>query len=286
MTAMTDLDVRNGDLRLAASVFGSADRPAVLLLHGLSASRDTWEEAVRRLDDRFQVWTVDFRGHGHSDRAGSYLIADYASDAEAVIDLIGRPTVVAGHSLGAVTAGVLAQRPHPLVRAVFLEDPPWYLGLEAEWDKGLYKQIFPLLRRQQIELQEAGAPLSQWLEATSAAPSPKGGTAADHVVPRQLLCTASARARHDPRAWDTSIDQTLLAGFDPDAPMRVPATVLQADPDLGPALMAGHEDRLRATNPEVEIIRHDGATHLIHAGLESAGRFLDQLDAFVTANAT
>ncbi len=281
---MTDLDLRNGDLRLAGSVFGRAERPAVLLLHGLSGARDTWAETVDRLQDRYQVWTLDFRGHGHSDRADRYLIADYVSDAEAALDVVGRPAVVVGHSLGAVTAGALAQQPHPLVRAVFLEDPPWYLGQQSEWDKGLYKQIFPLLRAQQAEFQEAGAPLSQWLEAASSAPSPKGGVAADHIGERHLLSSASARARHDVAAWDTSIDMTLLADFDPDRPIQVPATILQADPDLGPAFMDGHEARLAATSPGVEVVRYEGATHLIHAGRETADRFLDDVDAFVTAN--
>ena len=282
---MTDLDIVNGDLRLAASVYGRADGPAVLLLHGLSNARDTWAETVDRLQDRFQVWTLDFRGHGHSDRADSYLLADYVSDAEAALAVIGRAAVVVGHSLGAVTAGALAQRPHPLLRAVFLEDPPWYLGEPSEWDKGLYKQIFPLLRAQQAEFQTAGAPLSQWLEATSSAPSPKGGVAADHILERHLLSSASARSRHDVAAWDASIDLTLLATFDPDRPIRVPATILQADPELGPALMGGHEARLATTSPEAAVVRYDGATHLIHAGKETAARFLDDVDAFVTANA-
>lgn len=282
---MTHLTIRNGDLRLAASVVGRAEHPAVLLLHGLSGSRDTWAETVDRLQDRFQVWTLDFRGHGHSDRAGSYLIADYVSDAEAALSVVGRPAVVVGHSLGAVTAGVLAQQPHPMARAVFMEDPPWYLGQQAEWDKGLYKQIFPLLRAQQAEFQAASASLSQWLEATSSAPSPKGGVAADHIGERHLLSSASSRSRHDVAAWDASIDMTLLAGFDPDRPIEVPATIVQADPDLGPAFMDGHEVRLAGTSPGVEIVRYDGATHLIHASIETADRFLDDVDAFVTTNA-
>ena len=285
---MTDIDLYNGDLRLAASVHGESDRPAVLLLHGLSNARDTWAETVARLADRYQLWTLDFRGHGHTDRADSYGIEDYVSDAAAALAVIDRPTVVVGHSLGAATAGVLAQQPepHPLVRAVFLEDPPWYLGEQSEWDKGVYKTIFPLLRAQQAELQAARAPLAQWLEATAAAPSLKGGTAADHVLERHLLSSASARARHDVAAWDASIDMSIFVAHDPDQPFAVPATVIQADPDLGPALMDGHEDRLRATNPDITIIRYDGATHLIHASVESADRFHADLEAFLAAHAT
>lgn len=282
---MTDLDIRNGDLRLAASVYGRAEHPPVLLLHGLSNARDTWAETVDRLQDRFEVWTLDFRGHGHSDRADRYLIADYVTDAEAALEAIGRPAVVVGHSLGAVTAGALAQQPHPLVRAVLLEDPPWYLGEQAEWDRGLYKQIFPLLRAQQAEFQAAGAPLATWLVATSSAPSVKGGVAADHTEERHLLSSASARSRHDVAAWDPSIDLTLLASFEPDRPVQVPARLLQADPGLGPAFMDGHEARLAATSPNVEVLRYDGATHLIHAGKETSARFLDDVDSFVTAHA-
>lgn len=283
---MTDLDIHNGDLRLAASVFGLTKNPAVLMLHGLSGTRDTWAEAVDRLVDRFQVWTLDFRGHGHSDRADRYLLADYLSDAEAVLAVIDRPAVVVGHSLGAVTAGALAQTPHPLVRAVFLEDPPWYLGLPVEWEKGIYRSVFPVLRAQQAELQAANAPLSRWLAAVATAPSALGGTAADHTPERHLLSSASARARHDVRAWDAAIETIVFADFQPDHPIRVPATVIQADPALGPAFMDGHEARLATTSPGVEVIRYNGATHLIHAGSQTAGRFLDDLDAFVAKHAT
>ncbi|MDG2111724.1 MAG: hypothetical protein P8N02_03810 [Actinomycetota bacterium] len=86
-------------------------------------------------------------------------------------------------------------------------------------------------------------------------------------------------------AWDASIDQTLLAAHRPDDPIDVPITVIQADPGLGPAFMANHENRFRATNPQAEIIRYDGATHLIHAGIAHADRFLDELDGFVSTHA-
>ncbi len=283
---MTDLTVHNGELNLAASVFGNPDRPAVLLIHGLSGSRDTWEEAVKRLSDRFHVWTLDLRGHGHSDRSDRYLIDGYVSDAAALLEVIGRPTVVAGHSLGAVVAGVLGQTPHPLVRAVFLEDPPWYLGEAAEWDKGLYKTIFPMLRAQQVQMQTSQASLADWVQAIASAPSPKGGTAADHVSARQILSSASARMRHDARAWDSAIDQTVFVDHRPDAPIQIPVAVIQADAGLGPAFMADHNERFLAVNPTANISLYTGATHLIHAGNEHAERFLAELDDFVVTHAS
>ncbi len=79
-----------------------------------------------------------------------------------------------------------------------------------------------------------------------------------------------------------ALDLTMFATFDPSQPMRVPVKVIQADNALGPAFMAGHEQRLIATNPNVEVVLYEGATHLIHATHATAPRFLDDVDEFVT----
>jgi len=64
---MTDLTLANDNVRLAASVDGPIGAMPVLLLHGASASRDTWDVIKRQLIDRYCVWKLDFRGHGHTD---------------------------------------------------------------------------------------------------------------------------------------------------------------------------------------------------------------------------
>ena len=102
---MTDLTLANGNIRLAASVDGPMDAAPILLLHGASLSRDTWDETKLHLIDRFCVWTLDFRGHGHSDYAPNYNLAGYVSDAEIALAAIGRPAIIVGHSLGACVAG-------------------------------------------------------------------------------------------------------------------------------------------------------------------------------------
>jgi pimeloyl-ACP methyl ester carboxylesterase len=113
---MTDIAIENGGIKLAASVYGADNPDPILFLHGISLSRDTWEEIASQMWSEFSVWTLDFRGHGNSDRASSYQLADYVSDAEETLAAIGRPAILVGHSLGGVVAGVLAQGPHPNVR--------------------------------------------------------------------------------------------------------------------------------------------------------------------------
>jgi pimeloyl-ACP methyl ester carboxylesterase len=66
---MTDITIANGNTKLAASVYGSPAADPILFLHGISLSRDTWEEIAQRLSPTYRVWTLDFRGHGHSDRS-------------------------------------------------------------------------------------------------------------------------------------------------------------------------------------------------------------------------
>jgi pimeloyl-ACP methyl ester carboxylesterase len=275
---MTDISIQRDGLSLAASVYGPQEAEPVLFLHGLSQSRDTWNEIVQRLCDRYQVWTLDFHGHGHSDRASRYVFQDYVADAEAVVKLLKRPPVVVGHSLGACVSGVLAQS--GAIRGAFLEDPPWFLGEEAEWKRSVYPTIFPIVAAQQRKLQQENAPLDTFLAFVSNTPSLKGGIAGDHIGPRHLLSHASALQRQDNRCWEAV--GAMLAPIARERAFRCPAKILQSDATLGAALLDGHELRLAATNPQVEIVRYDGATHNIHRERAFEDRFFADLTAFLS----
>lgn len=279
---MTDITINNGELRLAASVQGPANAADVLCLHGISNSRDTWHESVERLKDRYRVWTLDFRGHGHSDRAQSYLVQDYTSDAQAALDVIAKPTIVVGHSLGGIVAVRLAQHACKNVLAVFLEDPPMYLNEVVEWNKTVLSKAFPVLREQQMGLQAAGAGFSEFVEFAANTPAIQGGVIGDHQTQRHLDSNGSALQRHDPRCWSPALDMTMLAAMDTSMPLLTPSMVLQADHSLGPALLAGHELRFKQSNPTAQIITYKGAPHRIHATSASSDRFLNDLDGFVT----
>ncbi len=84
------------------------DLPAVVFLHGMTFSKETWDPIVDRLRDRFRCLTLDLPGHGRS--SGS------AADPQAVVERIHatvidtavvRPVVV-GHSAGALHATAYA----------------------------------------------------------------------------------------------------------------------------------------------------------------------------------
>ncbi|MCB1539699.1 MAG: alpha/beta hydrolase [Hyphomicrobiales bacterium] len=285
---MTDLTIRAGELRLAASVYGPSSSPPVAFFHGVSNSRDTWDEIAAALCPEYQVWTLDFRGHGHSDRVATYDINGYVADARALIETIERPTIVVGHSLGACVAGVLAQQPHPLVRGALLEDPPWYLGEPGEWSKSAVSGLFPIVAAKQAELQASNAALSAYVDFLSNAPSPLGGRAADHIGPRHLLSRASGLQRQDNRCWGAAArggeqGDNALAAIDTSRPFRCPTQILLGDPKLGGVILEGHDIRLAKTNPDAKMIQYAGCGHLLHQTSAFEARFLQDLRGFLSS---
>lgn len=96
-------------VHLATYSWGSADRPAVLIVHGFASStRDNWVlTGWARMLERsgYRVLGVDQRGHGRSDKPhdpDGYTVRTLASDVESVLDtfLIDEARYV-GYSLGA-----------------------------------------------------------------------------------------------------------------------------------------------------------------------------------------
>lgn len=98
----------------------------LLLLHGISDSADCWTPVLSGLADERGVLATDARGHGGSglpEEPFDYRLM--ADDAALVLTELGVPPVaVLGHSMGAMTAAVLAQRHPDRVRCLVLEDPP------------------------------------------------------------------------------------------------------------------------------------------------------------------
>ncbi len=91
---------------------GSADRPAILCLPGLTRNARDFEGVAEAFCGQRRVIAVDFRGRGDSDYArdtSTYVPMTYVGDVAALLDHLQLSKVVAiGTSLGGIVAALLA----------------------------------------------------------------------------------------------------------------------------------------------------------------------------------
>ncbi|MBE9136804.1 alpha/beta fold hydrolase [Nodosilinea sp. LEGE 07088] len=90
------------------------DRPPLLLVHGFGASTDHWRKNIQGLQADFQVWAIDLLGFGRSAKPDWQYSGDLwqAQLHEFITEVIGRPAVLAGNSLGGYAALCVAAN-HP-----------------------------------------------------------------------------------------------------------------------------------------------------------------------------
>ncbi|PLL12624.1 alpha/beta hydrolase [Tabrizicola sp. TH137] len=100
----------------------TAEKPPLVIAHGLFGSGRNWGVIARRLADRRAVFAVDMRNHGDSPRAASHRYPDLAADLAEVIRHIGAPADLLGHSMGGKAAMQLALTQPDLVRRLVVAD--------------------------------------------------------------------------------------------------------------------------------------------------------------------
>jgi pimeloyl-ACP methyl ester carboxylesterase len=149
----------SGDARIRYRDLGRGE--PIVLIHGFAGSLD-WPRSADSLAVDHRVVVLDVRGFGQSDRPAdpARLGPEMAEDVARLLDHLGlRRAHVAGHSMGAALAAMLAQR-HPervatltLIAGAFFPDSaaaarladPWLSGLQrGERLRPLFATMYPM----------------------------------------------------------------------------------------------------------------------------------------------
>lgn len=250
-------DVIANGIRIHYTRTGGA-KPPLVLAHGVTDDGLCWTPVAQALEAAYDLIMVDARGHGRSEAPETgYDPATQAADLAGLIAGLGlRQPVVLGHSMGAVTALVLAGSYPDVPGAIVLEDPPgWWMppaeptpaqaaqaaerlaGVRA-WFSGLRSKT----RAELIAEQRASTPgwseaeLEPWADAKL------------HVSPQLLtVFTGAPGATVD---WPRTLQS-----------VRCPALLLTGDVERGAILAQGAVDALQTWLPQLRVAHIAGAGH-------------------------
>lgn len=110
--------------RIAYVEWGRRGEPAILLIHATGFHARCWDKTVEAIGPGYNVFAVDLRGHGRSEKTGP--IADWSEPARDVAELVAHldldGAIGAGHSMGGHTlVQVAAANPRAFKRLVLID---------------------------------------------------------------------------------------------------------------------------------------------------------------------
>lgn len=112
------------------------DGPALLLIHGQMSTWEDYALVLPELSEKWHIYAVDVYGHGGSTHDKDLYYLDVNGDDLIwfIDNVIGAPTVVAGHSNGALTAAYIAAYGGENIAGAVLEDPPVFSTQGEGWE--------------------------------------------------------------------------------------------------------------------------------------------------------
>lgn len=126
-------DFVGGPLLHIASDVGQG--PAVILLHGIASTADTFAEVAPRLEGYRRI-TIELLGFGGSPAGTTYTIEEHVAAIHRTVRSLRlrAPFILVGHSLGSLLSARYAARHPRLVERLVLISPPVYLTPEEIGD--------------------------------------------------------------------------------------------------------------------------------------------------------
>jgi len=249
--------------------WGNGGKPPLILLHGIARVAHAFDHLAPHFANDYHVIAVDMRGHGdsgwHAD--GAYLVEDYTSDIEALIEQLGlRHLALWGASTGGRVVQMIAGR-----------HPEWVSSVVVE-DVGPERPAAISNRRGDRMAKEANgwANLDEMLVQVKAenprTPEPILRNLAQH----------GSKARPDGRlVWKR--DPAILKGFIPtelwSTVRHIKAPIIYVLGGLSTIVPPETQQQLQAALPQAQIVMMPGLGH--YPSDENAQEFLAIVDRFL-----
>lgn len=220
----------------------------LVLVHGGTADRTRWAPVLPALAEHFTVYAVDRRGRGSSGDAGTYALEREFEDVAAVVDGIGGPVDLLGHSFGGVCALGAAHRTTNVRRLVLYEPPP--AGVVGTVPPAVASRMESLLAAGDRDgvvttfMREIAQVPPHELEKLRSVPAWRGRAAAAHTILREIL----ALERQPP------LDPSDFASF------RIPTLLLLGGDS--PAYQKTNTEALHAALPNSRVVVMPGQQHI------------------------
>jgi N-formylmaleamate deformylase len=238
-------------------------KPPLVMLHGLTLNGSCWSPLAREAEEGFDVVMPDARGHSNSSApATGYTYEEQAADVVGLIQGLALASpMLLGHSMGGMTAAVVAAHYPMLLRGLVLVDPTF---LSPETQRDVYAGGAAAEQHRRILAKSFPEVLSD-LRARH-----------PHRSLEVVQLIAQARLQTRPEAFD------VLAPPNPDfrqliGAIRVPTLLIIGGPG---AVVSGEVAlELQGLNGNVQVAQIVEAGHGLH--LDQPKRFTAMVKAFL-----
>jgi pimeloyl-ACP methyl ester carboxylesterase len=265
---------RFGDFSVLHREAGGEGRVTVHFAHATGFNAETYRELLAVFDPSLDVYAMDARGHGMSEASADpqrlRSWRPYRNDLEAFVETLSRPTLLAGHSMGATVSLELAAARPDLVQGLVLIDPvivpPRQIPLLAvARTLGLSDRLIPIAqlaarrrmefpsKRDAVENYVGKGPFKtwprEWIEAYV-----DGGTVPTAAGTVRLTCD---------RLWESkSFAKSSINPYRAIKKLRCPTTLIAREHD-GPPFTRASRDAFMRCRPDTRLLILEEASHFM-----------------------
>jgi pimeloyl-ACP methyl ester carboxylesterase len=252
----------------------------LVLVHGTAADGGRWRPVLPALEERFTVHAVDRRGRGNSGEADGYAVEREFEDVAAVVDSLGGPVDLIGHSYGALVAleAVLLSEN---VRRLVLYDPGIEVAGQEIYPRKVIGRLDGLLAAGdrvgvvETTMREVAGLPPEAVERLRSLPEWRSRVDAAHTIPRELRAVKAYG--FDPRRFrNLAVPALLLSGGESPAAFGEAAEAVNgALPDSRLVVMPGQGHAAMDTGTDLfttEVIRFLGDPEVARPSRKEAGR--------------